>query len=87
MYVDDVTFGNPLAVRDDARRQAEGVYWCLYQMGAAALAYESCLFEIAAFQASRTRTFVGVAAHLVGVCLSCFLTSDIKIRFGVRFMV
>lgn len=55
MYVDEVTCGSPLAVRDEARRRVEGVCWCLNQMDTVALA---CWFEIASFQTSRTRTFV-----------------------------
>ena len=87
LYVDEVTCGNPLAVRDDARRKVQGVYWSLYQLGPVALADESCWFEIAAFQTSRTRTFDGGIPHLLDVCLSCFFDEQgHDLRHGAHFV-
>ena len=88
IYVDEVTCGNPLAVRSDARRKVEGVYWALYQLGAESLSDESCWFELAAFQTCTIRTFVGTVSHLLDVCLSCFFDAQgHDARCGLSFFV
>ena len=86
IYVDEVTCGNPLAVRSDARRKVQGVYWSLYQLGACALSDESCWFELAALRTSETTHFVGSVSHLLDVCLSCFFDPDgHDVRYGLEF--
>ena len=87
IYVDEVACGNPLAVRADARRKVEGVYWALYQLGAEALSDESCWFELAAFQTCTAHAFVGYVSHLLDVCLACFF--DVQrhdARCGLSFL-
>ena len=87
-YVDEVTCGNPLAVRKDAKRKVQGVYWSLYQLGSMALSDETCWFELVAFRTSETSEFVGTISHLLDVCLTCFFDpSGHDIRHGLSFEV
>ena len=74
LYVDEVTCGNPLAVRADARRKVQGVYRAVFQLGSTAIADETCWFELAAFRTSEAKYFVGSVSHLLDVCLPCLLT-------------
>ena len=86
VYVDEVTCGQPLAVKQDARRKVQGVYWSLYQLGSQALADESCWFELAAFRTSETEKFVGSASQLLNVALSCFFDpAGVDARAGILF--
>ena len=85
IYVDEVTCGNPLATKASARRQIQGVYWSIYQLGPVALADETCWFELVAFRTLETQAFVGSVSHLLDVCLSCFFDPiGIDVRYGVR---
>ena len=52
VYVDEVTCGNALAVRDITKRKVQRLYWSLYQLGPRALADESCWFELTIFRTS-----------------------------------
>ena len=72
IYVGEVTCGNPLAVRADARRKVQGVYWALYSLCPMALADESAWFELVAFRTSETLTFEGSVSHLLDVCITAF---------------
>ena len=86
VYVDEVTCGNPLAVRADARRKVQGVYWAIYHLGERALCDESCWFELVAFRTSETSTFVGSVSHLLDVCLTCFFDPNgHHLRYGALF--
>ena len=88
IYVDEVTCGNPLAVRADARRKVEGVYWALYTLGPMALADESAWFELVAFRTSETVAFEGAVSHLLDVCLSVFFDPEgYNLRYGLNFRV
>ena len=58
VYIDDVTCGNALAVRDNAKRTVQGLCWPLCQLGPRALADESCWFELASFRTSEANGFV-----------------------------
>jgi hypothetical protein len=84
LYADEVTCGNPLAVKADNRRKAMGVYWTVFQLGAQALSDESCWFELVAFRTKITSTFIGSISHLLDVCLSCFFDPEgHDIRMGL----
>ena len=72
VYIDEVTCGNALVVRDNAKRKVQGLYWSLYQAGPRALTDESCWFELASFRTSETSGFVGGVPHLLDVGLGCF---------------
>ena len=74
IYVDEVTCGNPLAVRADARRKAEGVYWVIYTLDPMALADESAWFELVAFRTSDTVAFKGAVTHFSRRMPLSFLT-------------
>ena len=87
IYIDEITCGNPLAVRADAKRKIQGVYWSLYDLGAEALCDESAWFELTAFRSSETSVFVGSVSHLLEVCLSCFYPPDNNLHYGVLFAV
>ena len=88
LYVDEVTCGNPLAVRSDARRKVQGLYWALYELGEQALADDSCWFELMAFRTSETIKFVGGVSHLMDVALTCFFDPcGHNIRHGLRFQL
>jgi hypothetical protein len=88
IYVDEVTCGNPLAVRADARRKVEGVYWALYSLGPMALSDESAWFELVAFRTSETVTFEGSVSHLLDVCLTAFFDPEgYDLKYGLSFTV
>lgn len=88
IYVDEITCGNPLAVRSDARRKVQGVYWTLYQLGPQALADDMCWMEIVAFKTATTKDFVGCISHMLDVCLSCFFNEQgHDLRRGALFRV
>ena len=72
VYIDEVTCGSALVVRDSAKRKVHGLYWSLYQLGPRALAAESCWFELASFRTRETNGFVGGVSHLLDVGLACF---------------
>ena len=69
VYIDEVACGNAMAVRDNAKRKVQGLYWSLYQLGPRALADESSWFELASFRTSETSGFIGGVSHLLDVCL------------------
>ena len=85
LYVDEVTCGQPLAVKADGRRKVQGVYWSIYQLGAQALADDSSWFELAAFRAVTADGFDGSVSHMLDVCLSCFFAREHNIRHCCRF--
>jgi hypothetical protein len=86
VYVDEVTCGNPLAVRGDAKRKVQGVYWTLHQLGAQAMADETCWFELAAFRTSESGAFIGSVSHLLDVCMTCFFDPHgTNMRYGSLF--
>ena len=76
VYIDEITCGNPMAVRDNAKRKVQGFYWSLYQLGPRALADESCWFELASFRTSETGSFVGGVSQLLDVGLTCFFDPE-----------
>ena len=85
-YIDEVTCGNPLAVRGDAKRKVQGVYWTIYHLGDAAMCDESCWFEIIAFRSSEVVEFVGGCSHLLDVCMSCFFDPNgHDVRYSLPF--
>ena len=88
LYIDDITCGNPLGVRDDARRKISGVFWSIYQLGAEALSDETCWFELAAFRRSISGAFIGSVSHMLNVCLSTFFDpTGVDARWGLVFTV
>ena len=83
LYFDEVTCGNPLSAGD--KRQAQGVYWSIYQLGMTALSDESCWFEIVAFRTKQSKTFDGSMSHVVEVVLECFFSATHDLRTGAVF--
>ena len=83
LYFDEVTCGNPLAVGD--KRQVQGVYWSLYQLGMTALSDEACWFEVVAFRTKHSKTFDGSMSHVVEVVLECFFSAPHDMRTGAVF--
>ena len=86
IYIDEITCGNPLAVRSNAKRKVQGVYWALYDLGEVALADDACWFELVAFRTAETDDFVGNISHLLDVCLSVFFDPEgHDLRYGCVF--
>ena len=84
LYFDEVTCGNPLSVGD--KRQVQGVYWSIYQLGSTALSDESCWFEVLALRTAIQKKIDGAMSHIVEVVLSCFFCQETHdLRTGIVF--